>query len=240
MSAAKPERPLRPAAAAVDHPRDEDEADGEAHPVGDRRGMADAGGPQMQAEHEPQVEHDVDQAEDAGDHQRRAGAPEADQPAGQREHRQRSRRSQRPSRQIGGALDVDRGLALQDGKADRGDRPAQAGDNDAEDDGDGERPYQDALHLAFLAGTGRLRHQPGRAHAQEVEAPQEDIDDDAAERDAAEVGGIARQAEHEGIDGGGQRHRGIGEDQRPGAAQDLKAREGFGRHCGKKRIESSE
>ncbi len=140
-------------------------------------------------------------------------------------------RAQRPRRQIGGALDVDRGLALHDGEAEcwrsaRASRATASPSTTAMHQG----AHQDALRLALLAHAGRLRHQPGRAHAQEIEAPQEDADDRPAERHAAEIGGVAGEAEHEGIGGAGQRHRGIGEDQRPGAAQDLEAREGFGCH----------
>ena len=80
----------------------------------------------------------------------------------------------------------------------------------------------------------RLRHQPGRAHAQEVEAPQEDADDRPAQRHAAEIGGVAGKAERQGVGGSRQRHRRIGEDQRPGTAENLEAREGFGGHRGER------
>ena len=224
------QRPLDPSATRPHGTCDKHQTDDEAQPVGNRRRLADTSRSEVQAKHEPQVERDIDETENDRDCQRRAGSPDADEPARKRVDCQ-SRWSTEGARcQVGGPLDVDGGLALHDGQAGRGDGTAQRDHGNAQHRGNHQGAHQDALALPFLAGAGRLRHQSGRAHPQEVEAPQEDADDRPSERNAAEVRRVAGEAKDEGISRRCQRHRGIGEDQWPGATQHLKARQGFGCH----------
>ena len=77
----------------------------------------------------------------------------------------------------------------------------------AGDGRDDERAGERAVDLAAVAGARRLGGQAGRRHAQRAEAPEQEVEDDGAERHGAEEMRLAEPSDHGRVDEAEQRRR---------------------------------
>jgi hypothetical protein len=80
----------------------------------------------------------------------------------------------------------------------------------ADQAGDDEAARQDRGRLTHLARSQRLRGEGERAHAQEAEQPEQAVEDDRRDRDAAEQRGIVEAADRRGRDHADQRRGQVG------------------------------
>ncbi|GLZ22057.1 hypothetical protein Bpla01_55860 [Burkholderia plantarii] len=71
----------------------------------------------------------------------------------------------------------------------------------------------------MVAGAERLRDEPGRAHPQEAEAPVDEAEEQAAQRDAAQHLGAVEMAGYGRVDGAKDRLRQVREHDRHGEAE---------------------
>ncbi len=82
---------------------------------------------------------------------------------------------------------ADRVAAAQRGQRERQQRHLQREHRGAERERDDQRAHHVQADAGGVAGAVRLRDEAGRAHAQEAEAPEHEIEEQSAERDAAEI-----------------------------------------------------
>ena len=187
---------------------------------GSQSGARHAGNSPAQHQHEDNGEHDVDPVERHLQEQRHAGAPGAQQPAQDRVIGKGGRRAPDPHVEIGAGIALHRRAALHEAQREKMDRRLQ----DDEQQTDARRPCQRAQEYRAqfhpVVGAQRLGRQARRSHAQEAEAPEDEIEDQRAQRHAADQRRIGQTADDAGIDGAQQRRGDVGEDDRSGQPPD--------------------
>ncbi len=102
------------------------------------------------------------------------------------------------------------------------DRRLQEDEPGAEHSGGRQRPQQSGLLLDHIALADRLGGEPGRAHAQKAEAPEDEIENDHGHGDGAEKLRGAEPADHGRIGKAEQRRRQIGEGKGQSQPQDMR------------------
>ena len=167
------------------------------------------------AQDEHQGKRDVERVGDDQQRHRTAGVLQSEQPAQEHQVGEAGRRAQQANADVAGELGADarRRLEQQDGKPDdqRARRDQQQSDRRAEQ----QRADKTGAQLIGVRAAECLRGQPGGAHAQESEYEVEHVEGQRAERYRPEVMGLGQMPDHGGVDDAEQRHREVGEDQRP-------------------------
>ena len=163
--------------------------------------------------------------------ERRDHALHAEQPADHDVLQKRAGRAPDADVEIAPRELLDLGAGVDQRQRDRRDDALEQDDERADRPGDQQSAQEDRAHLAPVARAVGLRHEPGRAHAQETEAPIDVVEDERADRDAADIGRVGQMAHDAGVDGAEQRHRQVRQDDREGEAPDppiRRARHGRG------------
>ena len=81
--------------------------------------------------------------------------------------------------------------------------------------------YKLVLDVGGGTATMRLRHQPGSGHAQKAEPGIDEIEDKAAERDAADIAGVIKPAHHRRIRCADKRDGDVRQEYGPGNRPDI-------------------
>ena len=191
-----------------------DQAKQRAAPFGDHRGARGPGHAPVEAEHEPQVQRDIDEVGRQQNGQRRAGVLRAEKPADQRIAGQRGGQAEQARVEIvaGQVVQFRGGLhQLQRGALERhAERAQQQGEAEGQ-----QQPLQQYLaqRAAIVAASG-LGGETGRAHAQEAHHPHQQRVQAAANRHRAQLVSVRQMADHAAVHQRHQRHGQVRQDHR--------------------------
>ncbi len=215
----------------VDQAQDDHHTEHGARAFGREARPADPGDTEAECVHEEKAQGHVEAVEDGLQQQPVAGAPGADQPTEDDVIGEREGRRQHAHLPIGAGRGVHRLAAADERQRDGDDRLAQDEHRGADDDGKQQGAIGGGADLVAVVGAERLGDQPGRARAQEVEGGEDEIEDQRADRDAANQRRIAQLADDAEIDHADQRRRQIGERHRHGDRQNAAMRDLEGPDC---------
>ena len=212
VTLARGRRPAQVAPAVAD----EEKAEPQAGVLGQHGRGRDARRREAEAEDQEDAERGVKAVHGEHEDERPARVLEAEQPAEQDEAAQRGRGAQHPDREIG-REPVPRARLGRHDEAGEGHRErAQRHEDQPERRRDQEAAHQHRPQLKRVPTAQRLRGQRRRSHAEEAQHEVEDAGDVGAERHGREVPRVRQVADRGGVDHAEQRHRQVGEDQRPG------------------------
>ena len=184
-------------------------------PLRDDRGQRHTLDRHPEAKHEKQVQRQIGEV-DENDLDHRQAHLLAPENAPQKHHvRQRRRHGQNADAHI---VPHQRFDGLTGGQQRVGNHMhGRCGDDkdDAKAQGEDQTADKVALDLPQIAPPLRLGDQPGRAHAQEAKPEIDEIEDQAAKRDAANKAGIIKPPHHRGVGRADKREGHIGDNDRP-------------------------
>ena len=206
--------PVPTAARPRQCPADDNQPECGGRDLGDQAGPGDALDAPAEADHEDQVEHDVDAVERDLEQQHGARPLGAEQPAEQGVVDQRRRRAPDADLVVAAREAFDLRARFQDPEGDRGDGRLQDHQKCAQGHRQDQRAQERGAQLVPVVGAEGLGREPGRPHAQEAEAPEQEVEEHRADRHAADVGGIGQPADHRGVDRAQKRRRQGGEHDR--------------------------
>ena len=165
---------------------------------------------------EGDAEDDVDAVQRGLEREPEAGAAEADQPAEDDVVGEREGRRQRPDLPVVAGRRLDRVAAADQAERHGGDHVAEEDDGEADREREDQGAGEPGGGLAPVAGADRLRDQAGGAGAEEIEGDEDDVEDQRADRHAADQRRVAELADHAEVDHADQRRREVGERHRHG------------------------
>ncbi len=210
------------------HPCTEREA---ARVRGGGRG-ADAGDPPAETIHIEQHGTDVHRIDEHLRDERESDALHAEQVAEHHVVRERERGAPDPCVAVPERRRADGLAAAERGQRERQQRHLQRKHRGAERERDDQRAQQVQADPGRVAGAMRLRDEAGRPHPQEAEAPEHEIEEQPAERDAAEILRAVEVAGDGRVDGAEDRLRQVREDDRERERENAPMRDGGRRAAG--------
>ena len=143
-----------------------------------------------------------------------------DEPAHERYVGQRSGRAPDTDKEVAHALGAHRLARLDQIEGEPADRPLQRKKHGRERSRDQQRAREGGSCVVEVVGTVGLGGESGGAHAQEVAAEIERVEDEGTDRDRAEKVRLRQVADDGGVDRAQQGDRQVGNDHRPGQAPD--------------------
>ena len=179
----------------------------------------------VESKDEKRIEGDVGEIEDQLQHQRHPCPSQADEPAEQGIVRQRRGRGPDPDVVVVARQRLDLRAAVDQSEGQLADRPLERDEPGADGKGDQHRASQARADLHRVGGAKRLGGQARRAHAQEAEAPEHEVEDQRAQRYRADVRRIGNLPHHARVDDAEKRRRDTGDHDRHGDRQDRAMRD---------------
>ena len=208
------------------------ETDGQSAEFGDQGCERNAAHAEIEPQHKDNVENDVDAVHHQLENQDGFRAFERDQPADDPEQADRRRRGVNPDADVVGCqrLDLRRNRRNQESGADN--RNLDQYQEQPRGQSDREAPDQQDRDLRLVPLAPGLCGLAGRAQPKKAEKPVEGRDDDRADPDRADRGGLPKLPDHTSVNRAEYRNRRVGKDDRDGDPEDAPVADARGRCFG--------
>ena len=199
----------RPGEDAAEPPH-RDQARRQAESFGDDGAERRPANAEVEPQHEQRGEPHVDDVDGDLQRERDAGAGKADQPSDHHVAPERERGRPDAHEEIGLGRRRHRLAAAHQVVDDARERRLQHQQGDADRARDHESAHEHRALLLGVAGAERLRGERHRAHAQEAEDPEDEVEYQRRHGDGAEQVRLPEAADHRGADDAEQRRRQVG------------------------------